>query len=239
MGAVTKSFDLVKAHGPLALPCNECARSTQHSVVTEYRETGVEDCGGGNSVDWTDKHQIIQCLGCQTISYRRASRHSEDWDFDNDGNVCRAQTIIYFPTREAEVSRLNRCDLPVELQFIHEETIKAIQQDQGILAAVGIRTILEATCKSLGITTGNLKKKIDELSSRGKVTPDGAKLLHVIRDAGNDAAHSAKRLPTEQLLLAMRIVDHLLEGTYVIPDQMEKLFPTKKAEEGPTTPTVP
>lgn len=230
MGEVTKTFSVVDPHGPFSLPCNECGRDTQHSVASEYKESGSQDCGGGNSVDWLVRHQLVQCLGCQFVSYRKVSSNSEDWDHDEDGNVFYGESVIYFPPREAEVSKLDRFDLPLGLQDIYEETIMAIQQSQAILAAIGIRAIVEATCVDLAVPGRSLAEKIDALRDQGKVTPDGAKLLQAIRDVGNDAAHRVKRLSTQQLLLALRVVDHLLEGTYIIPPQMEKLFPVKNKD---------
>ena len=97
MGEITKKFVLSHSDdGKHRLACKECSRETLHSIVCSFDESGSEDCGGGNSVDWHCKNQIIQCLGCETVSFRTVSTFSEDVEYDHDGGSYRPETIKYY-----------------------------------------------------------------------------------------------------------------------------------------------
>jgi hypothetical protein len=53
--------------------CKECCRETSHKIVASYYEKGSQDCGNGNTFDWSSRNQIIQCLGCEIGQLRRQS----------------------------------------------------------------------------------------------------------------------------------------------------------------------
>jgi len=63
------------------------------------------------------------------------------------------------------------------------------------------------------------------LRDQSIVTPEGAEILHKLRVLGNQAAHEVKAHNSKQLGLAMKIIKHMLEGTYIIPDQVRSAFP--------------
>lgn len=65
-------------------PCRVCNLETQHKTVACLTENGSEDCGGGHGVDWSEDNQIIQCLGCEEVSFRVRSTNSEDYDHEYD-----------------------------------------------------------------------------------------------------------------------------------------------------------
>jgi hypothetical protein len=233
MGEIKKTFEIIEPTGPHDHPCNGCGRSTKHRVISAFQERGSQDCGGGNSFDWHVRYEIIQCQGCEEVSFRKASTNSEDWDFDNNGDTIEYQeTVAYFPVRSGHTGKIEPYTLPLNISSIYIETKGAIDNGLSVLAAVGIRTIIEAVCNDLGVHERNLAEKIDSLRDQGKVTPDGAKLLHTLRGLGNDATHKVAQQPTEHLLLAMKVIDHLLEATYIIPPAMERVFGKPAATSG-------
>lgn len=224
MANVTKTFEIIEPNGPYDHPCNGCGRVTKHRVVAALRESGSEDCGGGNSIDWRVNYETIQCQGCEEVSFRKASTNSEDWDFDNDNNAAYHETVTYFPVRSGHAGKIEPYTLPPNINSIYIETKGAIDNGLSVLAAVGIRTIIEAVCNDLDVRARNLEEKINMLLKQGKVSPEGAALLHTLRGLGNKATHRVTQHPTEHLLLAMKVIDHLLEATYIIPPAMERVF---------------
>lgn len=54
--------------------------------------------------------------------------------------------------------------------------------------------------------------------------PNGLTLLHKLRVLGNEAAHEVKAHNSMQLELAMQIIEHMLDGTYVIPARVKSVF---------------
>jgi hypothetical protein len=192
--------------------------------VSSFDENGSEDCGGGNSVDWNSKNQTIQCLGCQTVSFRTVSTFSEDMEYDHDGPY-NPETIKYYPGRVEGVKTLESHLLPHTIQQIYKETVLSLENEQFILAGIGIRAIVETICKDLEAEGGNLYNKINALKDRSIVTQEGADTLHKLRVLGNSAAHEVKAHNSQQLELALQIIEHMLEGTYIIPARVESVFP--------------
>jgi len=41
---------------------------------------------------------------------------------------------------------------------------------------------------------------------------------------GNNAAHEVKPHKTEELVIAMRVIEHALQGVYILPKQAEGLL---------------
>ena len=225
MGEISKKFDIAdKDEGKYRFICRECGRETLHSIVCSYNESGYEDCGGGNSVDWNCKNQIIQCLGCETVSFRTVSTFSEDVEYDHDGPYC-PETIKYYPGRAEGLKSIESYLLPHKIQEIYKETILSIENEQYILAGIGIRALVETICKELDAKGSNLFDKINSLKEKSIVTPEGADTLHKLRVLGNDAAHEVKAHNSLQLELAMKIVEHMLDGTYIIPNRVQHVFP--------------
>ncbi len=225
MGEISQSYELNTGdENKHRLYCKECSGITLHSVVSSYDESGSEDCGGGNSVDWHCKNQTIQCLGCQTVSFRTVSTFSEDVEYDFDGPY-HPETIKYYPGRVQGVKTLESHLLPYTVQQIYKETVLSLENEQYILAGIGIRAIVETICKDLSAEGRDLYKKINTLKARSIVTQEGAETLHKLRVLGNSAAHEVKAHNSQQLELALQIIEHMLEGTYIIPSRVESVFP--------------
>lgn len=225
MEQVTKSFKLEdKNDRTYRIVCRECARKTLHSVVCSYNEDGsVESKYGNILIDWGCKNQIIQCLGCETVSFRKVAWNSECMDPYNDAPV---YDFTYYPAHsEGLTGAIEQDWLPLQLQSIYKETIFSIENNQYILAGVGIRAIVEAICKEKNVVGRDLYKKINSLKEEDIVTPDGAHILHKLRVLGNDAAHEVKAHTSDQLELAMKIINHMLEATYIIPSRVQQVFP--------------
>lgn len=147
MAAHTRKFNLENLENKIyKIACKECSRETSHTIVASYKETGCEDCGGGNSVDWVSQSQIIQCLGCETVSFREVSTCSEDVDYDESG-MYYPETIRYYPGRTEGLKAINVYLLPVKIQSIYQETILAIENEQNVLAGIGMRALIETICK--------------------------------------------------------------------------------------------
>ncbi len=226
MGKITRKFDLThEDEAKHQFICKECNRETAHKIIASYDERGTEDCGGGNSVDWHDGNQIIQCLGCETVSFRSVSSFSEDVDYSVDGEAYYPEKVKYYPARSEGLSSIETYMLPPEIQGIYAETILAIESEQHILAGIGIRAIVETVCKERKATGDDLYKKINDLKAQSLVTPEGADILHKLRVLGNASAHEVKPQDSKQLALAMKIIRNLLESTYIIPTQVSRAFP--------------
>jgi uncharacterized protein DUF4145 len=225
MGKVTKKYTLAKGNEEgHKFICKECCRETSHSIISSYSEAGYEDCGGGNGVDWDVRNQIIQCLGCEAVSFRVISTFSEDYDYDQEGKMVLNETVKYYPGRSEGLKAISSYLLPENVQCIYKETILAIENEQNVLAGIGIRALIETICKDLKAEGKDLYNKINDLKEKSIVTNEGVDTLHKLRVLGNDAAHEVKEHNKQQLSVAIQIIEHMLDGTYIIPHKVAEVF---------------
>ncbi|WP_428983761.1 DUF4145 domain-containing protein [Rhodoferax mekongensis] len=214
--------------------CPRCVGSTAHKTLANATMSG-----GDGQMDWHTDYQILQCNGCKSISFRSESSNSEDFDhyidtYGNDELVYRITEKLY-PPRIYGYSGLgeDRWLLPDSLRRIYDETSSALTTDQPVLTGIGVRAILETLCKDKAADGGNLFKQIDDLVSKGILTPARASVLHQIRTLGNLSAHEVAPHTPAQLSLAMTVVDHLLEEVYILPAKTQRLFSGLKPTANP------
>lgn len=218
MCEITKKFVFSeKDDGKHRLICRECRRETLHSIVCSYNERGSQNCDGGYSVDWDCKNQIIQCLGCETVSFRTISTCSEDMDCNDDG-MYYPEAIKYYPGRSVGLKSIESDLLPYNIRKIYEETMLSIDNKQYILAGIGMRAIVETVCKDQGIDGSNLEKRIDGLATKGVLSKAQADILHTHRFLGNAAAHEITSAKPRELVAALDIAENILRTLYVLPE---------------------
>jgi len=198
---------------PVKVSCAQCVRTTAHQVLAEVEVYWADDWYKAYTY-----YQIVQCRGCDHVSFRMAESNSEDFDVDDQGKPYHPETVRVFPSLVAGRAPLRDAHhLPYPLDKIYAETHMALATPQPILAAVGIRVLIEAISKEKGAAGKSLMEKIDALVSMGVLTSDGAASLHMLRGLGNTATHEAKAFSHEQLTTAFDVVEHLLQGVYLLP----------------------
>lgn len=221
---LTKTFTLLEADSnKYKFVCKECRGETMHQVVTTYKEHWAEDFDR-HSVEGIIRSQIIQCLGCESVSFRVTSTNTEDFDYDEHNVIDYFETVTFYPSRSEGLRSINRYELPSNVGCIYEETVLAIENNQTILAGIGIRALIETICRDLEIKGKNLYSKIEDLAQKNIVTKEGAYALHKLRILGNDAAHEVKSHTKAQLLVAIGIIEHMLDGTYILPNKISQQF---------------
>lgn len=199
--------------------CAKCRIPTNHKVIYSVDEY----------LDW-DQHfssnesfQVVQCQGCNSYCFRHAATDSEsgqqigpdEWD---DGAIVRI-----FPERHRNAPALPDANfLPYKVRIIYEETHRALNHDQPILAGIGIRALVEAVCHDRN-ANGTLASMIDQLVTTNDLKQTEADILHKLRFMGNNAAHEIKAPSEESLSLAFDIVEHLLVGVYLLERRAKSL----------------
>jgi Domain of unknown function (DUF4145) len=205
--------------------CRECRRSTNHEIVADATFRGSSE-NYAYHVNWTIEHQIIKCLGCESISFRRAEGNDQDclvkigpdeWEYQ-------PQEDLYPSPYEGRQPLSDAALLPDKIQRIYQETLKALNAAQKVLCGIGVRAIVETVCKDRNASGSELFAKINSLVDLGVLTADGASILHKLRTLGNDAAHEVKPHTPEELGLAFDVVDHLLLGVYILPEHAKRMF---------------
>ncbi|HYC90690.1 MAG TPA: DUF4145 domain-containing protein [Thermoanaerobaculia bacterium] len=200
--------------------CGDCRRVTRHRALVAVE--AFDEVRGEGMMWWTD-HLIIQCQGCNHLSFCRQSRSTED-TIETEGGEEQVITTEVYP---AVVEGLKKLEddwrLPHGVRRIYDETYQAVSNNQPILAGIGIRAIVEAVCNEENAAGRNLQNRIDDLQTKSLITPAGAQVLHNLRFMGNAAAHEVKAHTAQELRLALEVVEHLLAGVYIVPQRAEAL----------------
>jgi hypothetical protein len=215
--------------------CPECQRSTKHTILASVAHSGFVD---GPDIHFRDEYAIVQCDGCETICFQKESSNSDDLDHDGQPEISTKRYPEPSPEPHEGAAYITDevYSMPGIVQSIYSETLAAIRHGLPILAGIGIRAIVEATCHDQKASGHTLEKKIDDLVTRSFLTQTGADILHGLRLIGNNAAHEIKPPNQAQVAAAMKVIDHLLIGAYVIPKEAKVLpVPAKKGGSTSTT----
>ncbi len=223
----------------ISVQCATCNRATKHRVVVSFDEDGTAyDTDEQWSVDWVDNYQVVQCQGCETISFRHVHWFSEDQDpFTGDDG----STERLYPKRSSNsINPKGFYNVPSNLRRIYGELVDCFNNDSPTLCAAGLRALVEGVCAQQGVVDGpvqipakgggtqtvrkdNLEGRIAGLQEKGLLTQSSAQTLHEHRYLGNSAVHELARPSEAELKLAIEIVEHTLEQLYELPEKAEEL----------------
>ena len=219
--------DLLKAY------CSECENKRKHIVLTSIDKDGKGFIFGDEPYYWRDIYQVIQCQGCDNISFRNHHSNSEDHYEEEDGIE-----NIYPETKSLIHKGKDFKNIPRKLESIYIETINCLNNNNHLLCAAGIRALIECLCKAKGILDSekitkadgktkerrkNLEEKIDELVINGFLTKENAESLHELRFMGNTALHELSSPKEGHLILAIEIMENTLVSLYEIPEKSAEL----------------
>lgn len=209
---------------------------TNHLVLQSVKATDSEIIGYSgqipDTVDWSEDYQIIQCQGCDRISFRIDGWFSEYQDFDSDGTYMK----IYPKRSPQKLTVKDFWEVPTILRRIYRETIECFNFESYTLCAAGLRALVEGICSEQQITDGpveskdssgkttikrkkNLQGKIAGLHEKGALTKGNSDILHEHRYLGNEAVHQLSQPSKDELKLAIEIIEHILESIYEIPEK--------------------
>lgn len=191
-------------------PCAECRRKTRHNILHEKVVRGDEN------YDFIHSYQIIQCRGCESISFRDYFQDIENaWPNENDDWEVPEEIKLY-PKRTYAHQSVDIYLIPDIVRDIYKETIISIEDDALTLASLGLRGTIEAVCNEQKVPGKNLDTRINKLAALGLISSKDAERLHAIRFLGNDAAHDIKKPKISQVNVALGIVDHLIRSVYIL-----------------------
>mgnify|MGYP001618843025 FL=1 len=205
----------------IKIACLQCDLITNHEVISSVNNLWGDDYGMVGATDF----EVVQCKGCEMISFRSASTCSEDIDGDPvTGEPYYPVTENLYPNRMVGKKVMKDSYLlPYPVSEIYTEVHDAMCRSSRILASIGVRILVEAICKLEGAKGTNLEKKIDNLVQKGILTADNAETLHSTRLLGNRSAHEGEQSSTAEIAIAMDIVENLMHRVYIIPKKASKL----------------
>lgn len=201
--------------------CEGCKIPQKHKV-----EVSARSRWDGDEYTGITEYEIIRCLNCDALSFRKESSNSEDYYYDHETEEHAVEYVVeLYPNRTAGRFKIEGYwHLPLEVRATYDELILAMNGEQPILAGLAVRILIEMICKEQSATGKNLLAKIDNLKLNGVLTNAGADILHKLRSMGNDSAHEAKPSTAKQLTLALDVVENLLQSVYIHPDEAKAAF---------------
>lgn len=199
--------------------CRACGRSTHHEVLFEHvEETDPSLYHEKNT--W----QVVKCLGCDTVGFLYRNDDYERVFEGPDGEPRHEVRINLYPSVIKNHRGLSQSYLiPTLIQKIYRQTLTALSEKAFVLASVGLRATIEATCNHLSISGATLEKRIDQLYKSGHVSNGDKKRLHAIRFLGNDAVHEIKEPKESELRVALEIVEHMLNSVFILEKRAKSL----------------
>lgn len=191
--------------------CRDCCKKTNHNILSDHTESHYEEYRCDIS------YQILQCLGCDTKSFRKVfydieaayPTYNDNWEVPED-------ITVYPKAVEGHKEIDDLWQLPDIVRVIYSEVLMALRENSKVLAGLGLRAAVEAVCNDLNILGKSLEVRINKLASSGYISKNDAERLHGIRFMGNDAAHDIKTPKDASLSVALQIVEHLIASVYVL-----------------------
>jgi hypothetical protein len=236
MVQITQTTDVNKTKDEKTLCfCSQCHGETNHVVMQSIDSAWQDDDG----ISGTDNYQIIQCQGCNTVTFRHVNRFSEDGGFVSETEWDDGSTVRLYPKRSNQTRPIkDYFNAPNLLRRIYRETLECFNNDSVTLCAAGLRGIIEGICLDQKITDGpvpgkekdgtpkrskDLYGKIAGLGEKGILTEQYAEILHEHRLLGNDAIHELHQPSHDELALAIDIIEHTLDELYEIQDKSDRI----------------
>ncbi len=217
--------------------CTNCKRETNHNVLKEV-EKRYED----NDIYAIGTWQIIECNGCENVSFREVWINSEDFD-PYEGKPI--ENIKLYPIRNTDTLSIKTFyNVPPKVRNIYREMIDAFNNEMLVLCSGGLRATIEGICNNESIVDGpvdiekngamttqrkkDLQGKIGGLFEKGLLTKQHAIILNEHRFLGNEALHSLDQPSKDELKIAIEIVEHTLENIYELSEKISDLRDIKQ-----------
>jgi len=230
--------------------CAECKRETNHLVLLSADINGREDYGEHDWIAWDSHNQIIQCQGCDSVSFRHTNSNSEDMVHLDNNEWDYAVHERLYPQRSQNTLVIKEYfNTPHNIRRIYREVIDCYNNESYTLCGAGLRAIIDGLCAANGVTDGpvertkndgtteivrksNLEGQIAGLHEKGILTKQHSDILHEHRFMGNKAVHELDQPSQKELELAISIVEHTLENIYELPEKAAEIRARKKKRQG-------
>jgi hypothetical protein len=204
--------------------CNRCDRDTEHLLVSDYTRDGHEWIDDDIAIDWSDSYNVWECRGCKDLVCEKTHQFSEDIDHRGCPNVYRN----FYPERKLELLEPKEYDsIPDKLEELYEEIIKSYNQQCYVLCSIGLRMLIEAVCVEKDAKGRNFSEQIDNAEF---IPVHIRKNLHGLRFLGNDAAHRLEKPSKKDLILAISVVEDILNIVYELDYKTTLIY--KKFSKG-------
>lgn len=218
--------------------CNRCNQLTNHSVKAEHKVDDIAEVDNDGVLEshliGSYTYQIIECNGCESITYRSKDFLNNFLDLDKSTGkwvISNGKTFeTYFPERlENSIVEKRIVGIPNILKKAYQEVIQCYNLDLRILCSAGLRAIIEGICNHYKIDGQTLKDRIDALGKNGLISTELSNSLHTHRFLGNYAMHQLSFAEKDELKDAIELIEITMENLFGVPERHKEL--SKKITE--------
>ncbi len=188
--------------------CPTCARTQKCAILFETEKDWADDeaqIGG-----W-DRHEVVQCGGCETIFFRHLSTFSEDWDPETGPTV----RYVNYPSveKQSRIERINYFSAMRQKGWgLSQEIYKAINGDLPRLAAMGIRSLIELLAEQLaGKKHDTFAESMASFVDGGWISAMQKNILDAALELGHGAIHRGHAPKMDEVQSALDIVESIIE----------------------------
>lgn len=199
------------------LPCNRCGPKKRHVVECSHSQIHQDD----HEETYWFHYETCRCSGCDAVVFREAWYTSHEQNRDSEtGEISLDEHVELWHTAAPRDQGLNPETLPEKFRAAYVQTRATVRAGHRILAALGLRTLLESVCVQRRAKGRNLKEKVKSLAPAS--TNFKAGTLHKVRFLGNDAAHRLDEPEPAEIEIGMKLVENILEALYILPAKAAK-----------------
>ncbi len=197
--------------------CNDCGGERSAYVQAEHSVKQYESIKSDPrySVWYETTIAILECAGCQNISVRRSGWFSEsDPDFESED-------ISYWPPQQRPLPAWHSELADKELKKAMREVYVAVSQGMVILAAIGVRTVLDLAFYLLldEKDHGPFADKLKAMVEKKRLLEDEKEIFQSIADVGNAATHRAYAPSQTTLIKILTAVESFLYQKFILPKE--------------------
>jgi len=182
------------------VPCRRCLCETEHTVLHHHHRLDEEKVARDVVIDWQFNYTLLECNGCHSVVLRERL----------DSFVADVSEETFHPPLVSRPAPRWIDELSEELTGLMREVYAALHAGNRRLALMGVRTMIDCAMTEVGGDLGGFDAKVKQLEDRGYLSQVNVEMLSAAIDAGHAAAHRAHEPTTEDLHVAMDIVEGLL-----------------------------
>jgi hypothetical protein len=211
-----------KDHDKIELSyCRRCGGDRYHTAIAKEQRHWSEDdkFGIGGSDIWS----ILECRGCQNVTFVHTHWFSEDTEFGDEGPEPIVHRDLYPPSPPRPLPEW-ASELWLSLTYedhwlvkLHKDIYAALGSGALGLAAMGTRAIVDFVVTSKAGDIGGFAKKLERICSEGLITEIQAKIINAAFDAGSAAAHRGYSPDEKDVCTLLDITETLLRRIYIDP----------------------
>ncbi len=211
--------DSSQLHG-LCPRCNRHSNFELENSPYSIRTIPKQMTGIGLTYETVERVVLLRCRACSTGMVCCEEQRRPVYKVANKNDATYWRAVFHWPLP----SNIASPDVPTHIASVYMEAVTAMQANLPRAAATMARAALDAITMDKGDSNiNNLKKRLDDMATRGVLQPVLADWSHEVRLVGNDAVHDASvpvNMADARQLIAF--IADLIKNLYELPAELQR-----------------